>query len=70
MPVTARVNIEMQPRQQRHAGLACRRVGDAVGEQRVDPRPGGEDLELGDAARGGIAVAGGAHVAANLLGDP
>ena len=44
IPVSGRATAGDQPRQQRHAGLV-QRVRDAVGEQRVDARPGGEDLE-------------------------
>ena len=36
---------------------SCRRVGDAVGEQRVHARPRGEDLQRPDAARRRIALA-------------
>ena len=42
----------------------------AVREQRVDAGPGSENLGLSDAARGGVAIAGGAKVAAKLFGDP
>ncbi len=40
---------------------------DPVGQQRVDPRPGGKDLALSHPPRGGIAVTGGGNVAAKLF---
>ena len=56
-------------RQQRDAG-AGERVGDAVREQCVDARPRRQDLDLAYIASGWIAVAGGAHVTAQLERDP
>ena len=56
-------------RQDRHLG-ALQRVCDAVGEQRMDARPGREDLELPGAASRRIAVPCSQQVAANLLDDP
>ncbi len=50
IPVIVRDSVRDHPRQQRHAGVV-ERVRDAVGEQRVDARPGGEDLERADVPR-------------------
>ena len=46
------------------------RVGEAVGEQRVDARPRDEDLERPDVASGRVAAACGGDVAADLGGSP
>ncbi len=56
-------------RQQRHFGCV-QGVGHAVGEQRLDARPGRDDLERLHAARRGIAVARDGDVPAQLLCDP
>ena len=66
---SARVSIESR-RGSSGTPASLQRVRDAVGEQRVDAGPGGEDLRRRDAARGGIALARGEHVAAHLFGDP
>ena len=55
-------------RQQRHARLV-QRVGDAMGQQRVDARPGRQDLHRPHTTRRGIAVARGVHVATQLFRD-
>ena len=54
---------------ERDAGIV-QRVGDAVGQQRVDAGPAREDLERRDAARRRVAIAGRGEVAADLAGDP
>ena len=48
---------------------AVQRVRDAVGEQRVDPRPRGKNLALPHAPRGRIAVTRGGHIATQLSSD-
>jgi hypothetical protein len=58
-----------EARQQRHA-RGVERVRDAVGEQRVDAGPRGEDLGGPNAAGGRIAIAGGDDVSAELFRDP
>ncbi len=69
MPVSARVSIEIA-RGRSGTPASLQRVRDAVGEQRVDAGPGGEDLGRRDAARRRIAVARRQHVATQLLGHP
>ena len=54
-----------QPRQHRHAG-AVQGVREPMGEQRVDARPGREDLERADVAGGRIAALRGADVTPDL----
>ena len=49
---------------------SLQRVGDAMGEQRLHTGPAGEDLEGGDAARGGVAIARRADVGAHLGDHP
>ncbi len=45
------------------------RVRDAVGQQRLDAGPAGEDLDRADPARGGIAIARGGYVRGDLVRD-
>ena len=45
---------------------ASQHVREPVREQRLHARPGGEDLERGHAARGGVAVVRGGDVAPQL----
>jgi hypothetical protein len=54
-----------QPREERDAG-AVEGVSDAMHEQRVNPRPGCEDLERAHTPRGGITAASRPDVAADL----
>ena len=68
MPVIARDSVRDQPRQQRHAGVV-EGVRGAVGEERMDARPGREDLERADVARGRVAAARGGDVAPHLGDD-
>ena len=56
-------------RDDRDAGLV-QGVGEAVGEDRLDPSPGGEDLERAGVAGRGVAVARGGDVGADLLDHP
>ena len=69
IPVMVRVQHRDQARQQRHAG-GVHGVGDAVGEQRVDAGPGGDDLGGLDAARGRVALARGEDVTPDLACHP
>ena len=61
-------DVGQRPRRHRDAG-AAQRVRDAVGQQRVDAGPGGEDLGGRDALRRRVAVARRRDVAADLSGD-
>ena len=45
-------------------------VRNPVGEQRVDARPGGEDLNRTDAPRRRVAIAGGEHISTQLPRNP
>ena len=56
-------------RQQWHAG-AVQSVRDAVGQERVHPGPGGEDLRPRYAARGRVAALCRGDVAADLVDQP
>ena len=49
---------------------AVQRVREPMGEQRVHARPGREDLERADVARGRIAALGRRDVAPDLRRDP
>ena len=65
MPVSARVSIEIVRGSTRTPG-AVQRMRDAIGQERVDPGPGGENLALPHPPRGGIAIARGGNVATQL----
>ncbi len=61
--------IDDHPRD--HLGaVLVQRVGNAMGEERLDSAPGGEDREGADRARRRIAVAGRTDVGADLLDHP
>ena len=68
IPVSAREKYAIARGSDRHA-RAVQRVGDAVREQRVHARPGGEDLGGRDARGRGVALARRGDVAPQLAGD-